>query len=63
MQVPPKVLKPETTGDAPHGLSPGRGDDTQQNTNESPVPSSPNNAAECANPAKQERAGASSRCP
>jgi hypothetical protein len=63
MQLPPKTLKPETSGEASKELSPGHGQNAQQNTQTSPVPSSPNDAAKCANPAKQERTDESSRCP
>lgn len=62
MKLPPRALKPETSGEANKELSPGHGQAAQPNTGATSVPSSPNDAAKCANRTKQEQSGESPRC-
>ena len=58
MNVPTKPLKPETTGQAPKELQPGKGQNVQ-------IPSSPNEATttKCGDASQQEQSLRSARCP
>jgi hypothetical protein len=56
MKVPAKPLKPETTGQAPQELAPGKDQNVQ-------IPSSPSEVTKCGGASQQERTLRSTRCP